>query len=74
MSLPNSTSTEKKSIMKNIILADYLVMAAAGISFLFSIYLWFCSNKEQGLFVGLWVPSIISLGVYFRVVLGSMKS
>ncbi len=69
----NLTPTGKRSITRNIILADYLVLTAAGISLLFSIYLWFFSNKEQGLFVGLWVPSIISLGVYFRVVLGSLK-
>jgi hypothetical protein len=24
--------------------------------------LWFSGSKEQGLFVGLWVPSILSLG------------
>lgn len=35
---------------------------AAGASFLFSIYLWFGGNKEQGAFVGLWVPSILSFG------------
>lgn len=57
--------------LRKIILADYLVLAAAGVSFLFSIYLWFFVNKEQGIFVGIWVPSIISLGVYFRVILGS---
>lgn len=35
---------------------------AAGLSFLLSVYLWFTGSKEQGLFVGLWVPSILSLG------------
>ena len=37
-------------------------MVAAGLSFLMSIYLWFAVSKEQGLFVGLWVPSILSFG------------
>ena len=31
-------------------------------SFLFSVYLWFLVDREQGLFVGLWVPSILSAG------------
>lgn len=31
-------------------------------SFLFSIGLWFTGMREEGLFVGLWVPSILSLG------------
>lgn len=37
------------------------VLAAAA-SFLFSIYLWFSGSREEGLFVGLWVPSILSFG------------
>lgn len=39
-----------------------LITVAAAASFLFSIYLWFWRDREQGLFVGLWVPSILSLG------------
>lgn len=40
-----------------------LFLVAAGLSFLLSVYLWFVvGNKEQGIFVGLWVPSILSLG------------
>ena len=35
---------------------------AAGASFLFSVYLWFSGSKPEGAFVGLWVPSILSLG------------
>ena len=31
-------------------------------SFLLSVFLWFLVDREQGLFVGLWVPSILSLG------------
>jgi hypothetical protein len=37
-------------------------LLAAFISFLFSVYLWFSGYKEQGVFVGIWVPSILSLG------------
>lgn len=36
--------------------------AAAGASFVASVSLWFLASREQGLFVGLWVPSILSLG------------
>lgn len=35
---------------------------AAGASFLFSVSLWFTGSKQEGLFVGLWVPSILSFG------------
>ena len=37
-------------------------VAAAGASFLFSVALWFTGSKEQGAFVGLWVPSILAFG------------
>ena len=47
---------------------DYLILGAAFISFLFSVSLWFGligpANKEAGVFVGLWVPSILSAGLY----------
>jgi len=42
--------------------AVILFCTAAAISFLLSVYLWFGGQKEEGLFVGLWVPSILSLG------------
>jgi hypothetical protein len=37
-------------------------VVAAGASFVFSISLWFTGSKPEGLFVGLWVPSILSFG------------
>ena len=50
---------------------DLLVMLAAFLSFLFSIALWFgigmSANKDAGIFVGIWVPSIISAGIYINV-------
>ena len=39
-----------------------LFCVAAGLSFLLSVTLWFSGSREQGLFVGLWVPSILALG------------
>ena len=44
---------------------------AAGARFLFSISLWFTNNKQEGMFVGLWVPSILSFGT---LVLGSSNN
>lgn len=50
---------------------DLLVMLAAFLSFLFSVALWFgvglTANKDAGIFVGIWVPSIISTGIYIHV-------
>ncbi len=48
--------------MNNLTKARALFLVAAGFSFLLSVSLWFLGNKEQGIFVGLWVPSILALG------------
>lgn len=39
-----------------------LWLSAAGISFLLSVYSWFLVDRDTGLFVGLWVPSILAAG------------
>ncbi len=43
-------------------LAKLGFVVAAGASFVFSISLWFTGSKDEGMFVGLWVPSILSFG------------
>ena len=55
--------------------SDYSILGAAFVSLLFSISLWFGMlgndtelNRLAGIFVGLWVPSIIGLGVYLKLV------
>lgn len=44
---------------------NYFIVAAF-LSFVFSVSLWFLGdadlNRDQAIFVGLWVPSILSLG------------
>jgi len=52
----------KRVIMKTY---NYFIVAAF-LSFVFSVSLWFLGdtdlNRDQAIFVGLWVPSILSLG------------
>ena len=43
-------------------IAKASILAAAFLSFLLSVYLWFNGSQDQGIFVGLWVPSILSFG------------
>jgi hypothetical protein len=43
-----------------------LFLTAAFISFLFSVFLWFFVDKDSGVFVGIWVPSILSLAAATR--------
>lgn len=42
--------------------SDYAFMIAAFVSFLVSVSLWFSGQRDEGLFVGIWVPSILALG------------
>ncbi len=50
--------------------SDYLILGAAFISFLFSVSIWFGllgpNQNDAAIFVGLWVPSILALGVYYK--------
>ena len=42
-----------------------LFLVAALASFLLSIVLWFTDHREEGVFVGLWVPSILAAGGFW---------
>jgi hypothetical protein len=52
-------------------LQDVLILGAAFLSFLFSISLWFgfagTADREAGIFVGIWVPSILATGLYIKL-------
>ena len=51
--------------MTNFFLKYYPIILAF-ISFLFSVYLWFSGDKLAGIFVGIWVPSILALSISIR--------
>jgi hypothetical protein len=42
--------------------ARLLILLAAFLSFLISVSLFFLDEEINGIFVGLWVPSILALG------------
>ena len=48
---------------------DRPFLFAAFISLLVSVALWFLVNRDYGVFVGLWVPSILALWIGVRLVL-----
>lgn len=57
----------EEGMSMKLLFTDHLILAAALLSFLFSVSLWFSGMRDEGLFVGIWVPSILSLGAYFRL-------
>jgi hypothetical protein len=48
--------------------SDYTVFSSVGVALVTSIYLWFSGQREEGLFVGLWVPSILAFATYVRII------
>jgi len=48
---------------------DYPFLIGAFVSLIASIAIWFRVSHDYGLFVGIWVPSILSLWVGVRVVI-----
>ena len=58
----NVSGVAARSVLAGLGAPKALFLAAAAISFFLSIWLWFSGDRERGLFVGLWVPSILSAG------------
>jgi hypothetical protein len=61
--MPNSIESKQRKVeMKS----RYFFLAAAFLSFVLSVTIWFLFRSEsQAIYVGLWVPSILCLGRYF---------
>lgn len=53
--------------------SDKYFLFAAFASFIASVSLWFLHNHDYGLFVGIWVPSILSLWAGVRVCLTDLS-
>ena len=47
--------------------ARWLIVIAASISLVLSISLWFTGSHDQGIFVGIWVPSVLSAGILLLI-------
>jgi hypothetical protein len=60
--MPEPSYTDHEAHKRRIRLAKALFLAAAFASFVLSVALWFSGDRERGLFVGIWVPSICSAG------------
>ena len=45
----------------------YYPAMLAFLSFLLSVYLWFNDYRDEGIFVGIWVPSILCFAIFFKL-------
>ncbi len=48
-------------------LSDALILAAALLSLALSAFFWFNGEVDLALFTGIWVPSILTFGIYFKL-------
>ena len=53
---------ERTEVISGVSRPKALFILAAGLSFLMSVSLFFTGSQEQGIYVGIWVPSILSAG------------
>jgi hypothetical protein len=50
--------------------AALVILLAAFASFVLSVVLWFTGHESQGIFVGIWVPSILAFGAVALQIVG----
>ncbi len=55
-------------MLKKFNLTDKILFVSALLSLVYSEILFFSGNKDQAIFIGLWVPSILCFGMYLNLV------
>jgi hypothetical protein len=55
-------------MFKKFTVPDILMLIAAFLSLIFSEVLWFNGEKESGIFIGLWVPSILGFAILLKLI------
>jgi hypothetical protein len=55
-------------MFKKFTIVDKLLFVSAILSLIFSEILYFQGEKEDGSFIGLWVPSILAFGIYLKLI------
>jgi hypothetical protein len=55
-------------MFKKFTIADKFLFLAAILSLIFSEILYFQGEKQDGSFIGLWVPSILAFGIYLKLI------
>lgn len=62
MSMSTMTTTRRLRKLSTFHKAKVAFMIAGFVALVLSVSLWFAGNEQEGIFVGLWVPAIHSLG------------
>jgi hypothetical protein len=55
-------------MFKKFTITDKLLFISSFLSLIFSEILYFQGQKEDGTFIGIWVPSILAFGIYLKLI------
>ena len=59
---------KEKTMFKKFTTSDIWMLISAFSSLIFSELLWFKGEKESGIFIGLWVPSILGFAILLKLI------
>ena len=63
-----STFIKINTMLKKFTITDLIMLLSAFLSLIFSEVLWFKGEREAGLFIGLWVPSILGFAILLKLI------
>jgi len=52
----------RRQIIPGVSMSKAFFLLAAALSFLLSVFLFFNGDRERGIYVGIWVPSVLAAG------------
>ena len=55
-------------MFKKFTITDKLLFISAFLSLIFSEILFFKGEQNAGIFIGIWVPSILAFGIYLKFI------
>ncbi len=55
-------------MFKKFTITDKLLFLSAMLSLIYSEILFFNGNADGAIFIGIWVPSILAFGIYFKLI------
>jgi len=55
-------------MFKKFTTSDKLLFIASLISLIYSEFLFFIGDKQEAIFIGIWVPSILAFGIYLKLI------
>lgn len=60
-------ANEEPSLEAQLAKQDWAIYLATGASFVVSVALWFSGDAEAGVYVGIWVPSILAFSNHLKL-------